>query len=164
MSYAPELEIMADIIFVLYLIWVSGQDYKSMQVVRYSHLLGLFAIVLQLFLQVIVHNVVVDGMMEKVIAGMLACLVLLVMQIVACFMRLYGVADGIVFFLCGVFMIVEEGAEGFMQSFLWLTAVSGVLLLVVQAMKGNLKGVGLKQPVSYIPYISFAFILTKWVL
>ena len=164
MSCAPELEIMVDIIFVLYLIWVSWQDYKSMEVVRYSHLSGLFAIVLQLFLQVILHNVMGDKMIEKIIAGFLACFVLLVTQIVGCFIRLYGVADGIVFFLCGLFMIVKEGAEGFMQSFLWLIAVSGVLLLVVQAMKGNLKGVGLKRPVPYIPYISFAFILTKWVL
>ena len=105
MSCAPELEIMVDIIFVLYLIWVSWQDYKSMEVVRYSHLSGLFAIVLQLFLQVILHNVMDDKMIEKIIAGFLACFVLLVTQIVGCFIRLYGVADGIVFFLCGLFML-----------------------------------------------------------
>ena len=164
MNYAPELEIMVDIIFVLYLIWVSWQDYKSMQVVRYSHLSGLFAIVLQLFLRVVLHDLRIYDMPEEIIAGFVACLMLLVMQIAACFIRLYGAADGIVFFLCGVFMVVKEGAEGFMQTFLCLTAVSGVMLLVVQAMKGNLKGVGLKHPVPYIPYISFAFILTKWVL
>ena len=51
MNYVPEFEIMVSCIFMAYLAWVSWQDYREMQVVRYSHGLGLLAIVLGVFLQ-----------------------------------------------------------------------------------------------------------------
>lgn len=157
MNFAQGLEIMADLFFVAYLIWVSWQDNKEMQVVRYSHLLGLFAVVLQVILQ---KTRIVNSLNEYFIA----ISVLLLLQSIAYHFKLYGFADVIVFFLCGTFLLLEKGAEKYLMAYFLVQAVSGSLLLLAQFAKGNVKGLNLKRPVPYIPYICFAFILTNMVL
>lgn len=148
---------MASFIFVVYLIWISWQDYKEMQVVRYSHLVGALAIVLQASLN------------GRKIAGdlgeyFLAFLVLLFLQLIACWLKIYGFADVIVFFLSGIFLLLEKGTKNHLLAYFLMQAISGGLLLVVQMVQGNVKGSKLKQPVPYIPYICVAFILTNMVL
>lgn len=157
MSFAQGLEIMASLIFATYLIWVSWQDIKERQVVRYSHLLGLFAI----FLKGILHNERHSYSAKEYIA---AVLVLLVLQIIASSLKLYGFADVLVFFLCGVFSLFHKGVENYLPAYFVLQVISGSLLLVVQLAKRNVKGLNLKHPIPYIPYISVAFILTNMVL
>ena len=164
MNCVPEFETMVSAVFIGYLLWVSWQDYKSMQVIRYSHGMGLFAVILKIISQVFLQGMKKETIYEHLFASLLAVIVLLCIQIAACLLHLYGTADGMVFFLCGLFLLVQEGTEQYMLSFLWMTALSGGMLLVVQVLKGNIKGVALKHPVPYIPYISFAFILTKVVL
>ena len=157
MNFAQGLEIMANLIFVTYLAWVSWQDNKELQVVRYSHLLGVFAVPLQVILQ---KTRIVNSLNEYFIA----ILVLLVLQGIAYRFKLYGFADVIVFFLCGTFLLLEKGTEKYLLAYFLVQAVSGSLLLLVQLAKGNVKGLNLKRPAPYIPYICFAFILTNMVL
>ena len=78
--------------------------------------------------------------------------------------KLYGFADVIVLFLSGVFLLLEKGTEKYLLAYFMVQALSGSLLLMVQLAKGNVKGMNLKRPIPYIPYISFAFILTNMVL
>lgn len=152
---------MASLIFLLYLIWVSWQDVQEMQVVRYSHLLGALAIVLQVILSLLSDNgSELDCAKEYLSAGSL----LLVIQILAYYFKLYGLADVLVFFLCGLYMLLEKGVERYLMAYFMVQAISGSLLLVVQLLKGNVKGMHLRCSVPYIPYISVAFILTNMVL
>lgn len=157
MNFAQELEIMANLIFVTYLAWVSWQDNKEMQVVRYSHLLGLFAVLWEVILQ---KARIVNSLNEYFIA----VLVLLVLQSISYYFKLYGFADVIVFFLCDTFLLFEKGTKKYLVTYFLVQAVSGNLLLLVQLVKGNVKGLNLKRPAPYIPYICFAFILTNMVL
>ena len=157
MNYVPEFEIMVSCIFMAYLAWVSWQDYREMQVVRYSHGLGLLAIVLGVFLQK-------AYIWNRGNEYFLAFLVLLLTQSASHWLKLYGLADAIVFFLCGLFFLVQGGTEVYLLAYVMLQAISGGLLFVVQTVKRNRKGLNLKHAVPYIPYIYFAFILTNVVL
>ena len=148
---------MADIGFIVYLLWVSRQDMKEMQVVRYSHIIGMLAVVLQVFS----HGPWCIG---SICAYFLAFLILLFLQFAAWLFKLYGFADVIVLFLSGVFLLLEKGTEKYLLAYFMVQALSGSLLLMVQLAKGNVKGMDLKRPIPYIPYISFAFILTNMVL
>ena len=161
MNYVQGFEIMASLLFCVYLLWVSWQDVQEMQVVRYSHLLGVVAFLLQAVVKTLLTNEgEFHGMMKYLSAG----LVLLVFQIVAYYFKLYGLADVIVFFLCGLYMLLEKGVERYLLAYFMVQAISGSLLLVVQFLKGNVKGMRFRCPVPYIPYISVAFILTNMVL
>ena len=152
---------MASLIFGGYLIWVSWQDIQEMQVVRYSHLLGVLAIVLHVISSLLSDNGSEFYCVKKYLsAGSL----LLVLQILAHFLNLYGLGDVIVFFLCSMYMLLEKGVEQYLLAYFMLQAISGSLLLAVQFLKGNIKGMRLRAPVPYIPYISVAFILTNMVL
>ena len=152
---------MASLIFGVYLLWVSCQDVQEMQVVRYSHLLGVLAFLLQAVVKIILPNArEPHSMLEYLSAG----LVLMVLQIMAYFFRLYGLADVFVFLLCGLYMLLEKGVDRYLLAYFMVQALSGSLLLVVQFLKGNIKGMRLRAPVPYIPYISVAFILTNMVL
>lgn len=164
MNFVPGSETMADSLFYVYLIWVSCQDTKERLVVRYSHLPGIVAVLWKL-------SVVSSGDLawaELLFTG----LVLLLLQYISCRVHLYGVADGIVFWVCGMFCTMEHlGTELTGDLFLQgmtmcfaIQAVAGILLLLVQLAGRNVHGRSLKEPVAYIPYISCAFFLTKGVL
>ncbi|MBR2036398.1 MAG: hypothetical protein IKJ39_09035 [Lachnospiraceae bacterium] len=152
---------MASLIFDGYLVWVSWQDVQEMQVVRYSHLLGVLAFLLQVVIKMMTPN---ERELHSMVEYLSAGLVLLVLQILAHFLNLYGLGDVIVFFLCGLYMLLEKGVEHYLLAYFMVQALSGSLLLVVQFLKGNIKGMRLKAPIPYIPYISVAFILTNMVL
>ena len=152
---------MANVIFSIYLIWVSLQDYREMQVVRYSHGLGIAAILLEI-LRIVFWR---DGSETYIVREyMSAGFVLLLLQVVACLFKLYGIADMIVLFLCGIFLLLRKGIEYYLMAYFMAQAISGILLLMFQFIKGNVKGTNLRNPVPYIPYISIAFFLTNMVL
>ncbi len=157
MNYVPESEIMADCLFTIYLLWVSCQDAKEMQVVRYSHLPGLFAVFWKLWL---FEMPGVEGWFEF----FLRVFTLFVIQFVSYRFRLYGLADAIVFFLGGMFLVTKTGLYDFLMFNFMFQAIAGILLLAVQIVKRNVRGTCFKEPVPYIPYISVAFFLTKGVL
>jgi len=157
MNYVPGFEIMADWIFGLYLLWAAFQDIKEMQVIRYTHLLGIAGICLQGFLH--------KGMViQEAPAYLAAFFILCFCQVAVARLKLYGVADAIVFFLCGTFGLAKAGTDYYLFMYLMVHAVSGMLLLAVQIVKRNVKRGKLLRPVPYIPYICFAFILTNVVL
>lgn len=157
MNYVPELEIIADGIFTVYLLWASWQDKKGMQVVRYSHILGLSAIVLKICLQ---KHLVLSDWIEFILMFFGAYMT----QFFAFRLKLYGLADVIVLFLCGIYFEVDKGISEALTAYFTVQAIAGVLLLVIQTVKGNIVGMVFRQPVPYIPYISVAFFLTKGVL
>lgn len=157
MSFVQGLEIMASLVFCIYLIWISWQDYIEMKVVRYSHLLGIAAIFLLVILE---KRKVCFSVKEFIFAGF----VLLFLQIIAYYFKLYGFADVIVLFLCGLFFLVRKGTEQYLLAYFIVQAISGTLLFGVQIFKKNVHGLKLQHPVPYIPYISVAFILTNMVL
>ena len=101
MSFVQGLEIMASLVFCIYLIWISWQDYIEMKVVRYSHLLGIAAIFLLVILE---KRKVCFSVKEFIFAGF----VLLFLQIIAYYFKLYGFADVIVLFLCGLFFFGKK--------------------------------------------------------
>lgn len=156
MSFARESEIMAEFIFGAYLIWVSVQDYREMCVIRYSHLLGLAAVMLQ-------SVCCLRAEPDRVYLNVFLSIILLVLQLGAYRFRLYGTADIFVFFLCGIFLLNRFGAD-FLTAYFLIQALSGGMLMGMQFMKRNVKGLHLRRPVAYIPYISVAFILTNMVL
>lgn len=157
MSYAQEFAIMADAIFAIYLLWVSKQDYREMQVVRYSHGLGIAAIVILVILN---RKEIMMYPMEYILGVLFA----LLMQIIAYQCHLYGMADILVFFVCGLYFLMRKGSELYFTSYMLLHALAGCLLLMIQIIKRNIKGMRLCKPVAYIPYISVAFILTNVVV
>ena len=157
MSYEQEFAIMADLIFMVYLIWVSWQDQKEMMVVRYSHGLGLFAIVIL----AIGHNEMIATMPWECGVGFL---IVLFVQIVAYQCKFYGMADVFVFTMCGLYFWLQKGPQLYLTAYVTVMAVSGCLLLAVQIVKRNVNGVCLRKSVAYIPYISVAFVLTNMVV
>lgn len=150
---------MGKLIFMGYLLWSSVQDRKEMQVVRYTHLLGIFAVVCSgwSYLRSMATT-------EELVVMGLAAACLIFTQLLAWKCRMYGMADVIVFCLTGLLLLFEKGITEGIMGYLYVHAVSGGMLGVVQWGKGNLKGVRLKQPIPYIPYISVAFFLTNMVL
>lgn len=157
MSYEPGFEITADVIFAIYLLWVSKQDYCEMQVVRYSHGAGLAAVVI---LVVMNRKKIMDYPVECIVG----LVFVLLMQMIAYKCRLYGMADILVFGVCGLYFLVRKGPELYFTAYMLHQALSGCLLLAIQIVKSNVKGVRLCRPVAYIPYISFAFVLTNVVV
>ncbi len=157
MNLEHVLEITASMIFYAYLLWASWQDIREMQVIRYTHLLGATAVGIQLLAdreQICSHGIVYLS------AGILLILV----SMAAYRFSLYGMADNILLLVCGLFFINSMGVWIGLEAYLYLQAVSGVLLLIVQMVKHNVKGMKLKHSVPYIPYISVAFVLTNVVL
>ena len=157
MSYEQGFVITADIIFTIYLLWVSKQDYREMQVVRYSHGAGLAAVVI---LAILNGKDIVECPMEYI----LGLIFVLLMQMVAYKCHLYGMADILVFFVCGLYFVMRKGPEMYFTAYMLHQALAGILLLVIQIAKRNVKGTRLCKPVAYIPYISFAFVLTNVVV
>ena len=104
MNYEQGSAIIADIIFVIYLLWVSQQDYREMQVVRYSHGLGLAAIVVLIILNR-------RELMEYPMEYIMGVIFVLLMQIIAHKCHLYGMADILVFFFCGLYFLIRKGPE-----------------------------------------------------
>ena len=90
--------------------------------------------------------------------------VLVLLQMAACRFKWYGFADVIVFFLCGMFLLLKKGEEKYLLAYFLMQAIAGSFLWGVQLLKKNVKGLNLCSPVPYIPYISVAFILTNMVL
>ena len=148
---------MGKVLFYAYLMWVSWQDFKEMEVIRYSHLLGGFAIVLQILALRISGSEVEKGWIIAVIH-------LSVLQIVAYRFQWYGMADVIVLFLCGMWLFFVKGKDNYLQAYFVLQAMAGSFLWGIQCLKENVKGLCLLHPVAYIPYISIAFVLTNIVL
>lgn len=148
---------MASISFTGYLIWVSWQDYREMMVVRYSHCLGLVAVIIL----TVLNRQAIKAQPMAYLAGLI---MVLLVQIVAYKCRLYGMADILVFFMCGLYFLVTKGPELYLIAYIMVPAVSGVLLLIVQILKKNVRGVHLHRPVAYIPYICVAFVLTNVVV
>lgn len=157
MNLERALETMAEGIFLIYLGWCSLQDFKEMQVIRYTHILaGVSLFVLAASKQSICKE---ELFIYGCAIGFLALL-----QGAAYAWKLYGVADMFVFTGCGIYFMLSEGVSEGMLAYAILQAVSGAVLFVVQLMKKNIKGLYLARPVAYIPYISVAFILTKVVI
>lgn len=157
MSFGPVFEIMASLIFAGYLVWASWQDLREMQVIRYTHILGGFAIGILLFLQQ-------NKIWEQWDKYLEAIFLLFLLQVLAKWQMLYGMADMIVFFLSGLFFLMRMGTERYLLAYFLLQALSGIGLLAIQAWKHNIKGLKLGCSVPYIPYICVAFILTNMVL
>ncbi len=163
MNCIREFATMDNVLFALYLIWISVQDLKDMQVVRYSHLLGVTAVG---------WNVIANGFYSVgafLTDGTLAMhfmeiAVVLLLQTLSCIFKCYGLADALTICLCSIFYFFKSNRYQCVLFSLLLQSVSGVLLIVVQIFKDNIKGLQLKQAVPYVPYISVAFFLTKWVL
>lgn len=157
MNYGHGFEIMASVIFIGYLLWVSWQDYREKMVVRYSHGLGLMAIVILLLLR---RHAIAEQPLEYLIG---VCIVL-ISQGVAYKCSFYGLADVLVFLMCGLYFLVQKGPHLYLTAYVMVLAVSGCALLLVQIFKGNVKRLHLRKAVAYIPYICFAFVLTKVVV
>ncbi len=157
MSYEQGFEIMAEFMFAGYLLWVSWQDCREMQVVRYSHGLGLLAVIILVFSK----GGTVLTYLPEYLAGVG---ILMGVQAAAYKCRLYGLADVLVLFMCGLFLLFLKGPENYLLSYSVLFAVSIVLLILVQLWKKNLHGLQLRKTVAYIPYICTAFILTNAVV
>lgn len=143
---------MDKLLFLLYLIWISYQDFREMQVVRYSHLLGLAAIVWA----IVIHG---DS-------GVFSWELLMVylLQIIGFALKWYGLADAIVMCICATFYCAIVGSTRCFLFCFAMQAMAGILLILVQILKNNINGLKLKKPIPYIPYISIAFFLTKWVI
>ena len=157
MNYAQELEIMVNGIFVIYLIWTAWQDYREMQVVRYSHILG------------IVGVLAMAGIRWKEIRifpleYVSAFVIILLLQMIAYWFSIYGMADVVVFCMCGWFFVLHRGVNSYLTVYIMLIAVSCCMLFIVQILKNNIQGLHLKKSVAYIPYICVAFVLTNLVL
>lgn len=157
MNFTLESEITAKVIFLGYLCWISFQDYESMQVVRYSHLTGLLAVLLEIIIN---RDQILYSFCSYVVAGMVMAL----FQAVSHRCHFYGLADTITIYLCSIFFLVKHGPDDCLLFYYLLQAIAGVLLIPSQVFKGNVKKLRLKRPVPYIPYISVAFILTNIVL
>lgn len=157
MSYEQGFAITANAIFYVYLLWVSGQDHHEMQVVRYSHGLGLAAVVI---LAVLYWR----DIKENPTGYMLGLIFVWMIQVIAYKCHLYGMADVLVFFICGLYFLTWKGPRLYLIAYILLQALAGCFLLIVQIIKRNVKGGHLCKPVAYIPYISFAFILTNVVV
>lgn len=149
--------IMGKLLFHLYLLWAVWQDCREMQVVRYSHILGALAV----FLQIFRRSAYICMNVPKYILYVSA---MLLVQAVQYKCKCYGLADAIVFFLCGSFFLsTKDRGDAFLLYFV-LQALSGILFILHQCLKRNVKGLCLKHSVPYIPYICVAFILTNGVL
>lgn len=157
MSFVQGFVIMADSIFMGYLIWAAWQDYKEKMVVRYTHLVGLAAVFLMACIKT---TYILDCPMEY----MLGIAFVFLTQIAAQKCRLYGMADIFVFSLIGLFFVFSKGPKLYMTAYLLVFALSGCLLVFVQIGRKNIKGTHLNCSVAYIPYICFAFFLTNVVV
>ena len=148
---------MASLIFTGYLIWVSWQDHKEMLVARYSHGLGLMAVVI---LAIVQKNDIAVRFWEYV----LGAAVIVAVQMTAYKGNFYGMADVLVFLMCGLYFLFQKGPQLYLTSYVMVYAISGCLLLLVQMARRNIRGMYLCNPVAYIPYISVAFVLTNVVV
>lgn len=148
---------MGKLLFYLYLLWAAWQDCREMQVVRYSHILGVLAVFLQSFRESAYMRV---DMSEYGIYAV----GLFIVQGIQYQCKCYGLADAIVFFLCGSFFLGTKDRQDVFRLYFVLQACSGTLFLLHQCVKRNVKGLRLKHSVPYIPYICVAFILTNGVL
>lgn len=157
MNYGQGFAIMASVIFIGYLLWVSWQDYKEMMVVRYSHGLGLLAVIM---LAIIQRSTIAEHPLEY----LLGLGVVFFTQFAAYRCHVYGMADVLVFFMCGLYFLLQKGAHGYMLAYFMVLAVSGCLLIGVQIARRNIKGLYLCKPIAYIPYICVAFVLTNVVV
>ncbi len=157
MNLGLELEIMASIIFLVYLLWASLQDIRRLLVIRYTHCIGLCAIAVQIWADR-------ERFFSNVLVYCGVTAVLLLIGVTADRAKLYGLADNVVFTLCGLFWAVCREAAYCMEYYLLLHIISCGLLLGVQMCRHNVKGLKLRHPVPYIPYISVAFVLTNMVL
>lgn len=157
MSYGQEFAIMASLVFTGYLIWVSWQDHKEMLVARYSHGLGLGAVLILVMVQ---KNDIIEHLGEYAIGFA----VVLTVQMAAYKGACYGRADVLVFLMCGLYFLCQKGPQLYLTAYLMVQAVSGCLLLLVQTARHNIHGMYLRKPVAYIPYICVAFVLTNVVV
>ena len=157
MNYVPEFEIIAEVVFGAYLVWVAWQDYRTMQVVRFSHGLGAAAILMLSYVnwQRLWTNCGIYMATAFLLAGI---------QFGMHRMKAYGFADVIVLFMCGVYWLVQRGVAECLVAYALLMSLSVVLLWGAAYRKGNVHGTALKRPMPYIPYICCAFFLTKGVL
>lgn len=90
--------------------------------------------------------------------------VILMVQIVAYVGDFYGIADVLVFLMCGFYFLFQKGPQLYLTAYVMVYAMSGCLLLLVQMVKRNISGMYLRRPVAYIPYIYVAFVLTNVVV
>ena len=164
MDYIHVFEIMASILFIAYLFWASLQDVREMKVARYTHLLAVLAIICTILSKVVccMDSSVYENRLwlRNLWEILLSCS----FHWIGCRLCFYGLADVFVMNLCDVFYFFQSGTYGCLFFCFASYATSGILLLVVQLINGNLKGFHLKRKVPYIPYISIAFFLTKWVI
>ncbi len=181
MKYAPEFEIIADFLFVGYLLWASLQDIRQMQVARYTHVVGVIAVCMRIVCRCGNVNLEAQGFYESVdtlvesilrpkgmpaywVEWLLSMCLHAGLQYMSQLCRLYGLADAIVFFLCGMYWSIGYGMYSSLMGSMLLQSIAGILLFVVQIAKKNLKRMHFKAPVPYIPYIFVAFFLTNGVL
>lgn len=157
MNCVQGFEIMADGVFYGYLCWAAWQDHREKMVVRYTHMIGLAAVFLLVYMR---KEIILEHILLYVCHVLLICMI----QAAAYQWHLYGLADAFVFALCGLFFLAKQGFSGYLSAYLIVFALSGCLMLFVQIYKGNIKGIRLLTPTAYIPYICFAFFLTNVVV
>lgn len=164
MDYIRVFEIMASVLFAIYLFWGSMQDAKEMKVARYTHLLGLVAIIWIMIARGVLHVDTAVGGSVFWRQYLWEIIVVWLLQFIGYKLRFYGLADVFVIGLCASFYYFESEIYRCLFFYFVLYATSGILLLLMQLIHGNLKGFRLKEKVAFIPYISIAFFLTKWVV
>lgn len=148
---------MASLIFTGYLLWVSWQDQREMLVARYSHGLGLLAVVILAIGQK-------DDIAARFLEYGIGLIVILTVQMAAYKSNSYGMADVLVFLLCGLYFLFQKGPQLYLTAYVMVSAMSGCLLFMVQIVRRNIRGMYLRRPVAYIPYICISFILTNVVV
>ena len=164
MDYIHVLEIMASVLFAAYLLWAVQQDVKEMKVARFTHLLGLGAVMVSILASAMSRHLE-SGNIEKIwTQNIWELAVVFLLQYIGYKLRCYGLADVFVIGLCSLFYYFQSAEYRCLYFYFLLYAIAGTILLFVQLCCGNLKGLKLKQKVPYIPYISIAFFLTKWVI
>ncbi len=181
MSFAPESEIICDILFYFYLSWTAWQDHEHRLVLRVSHLLGVGAVLfrdLPRWFGIAGAGILLDfdgeavknaGIVlwegQKTGGGKLAVLCLcLICEGIYRHFRFYGLADSLVFMNCCLYFLGMTDIFTCFFLFWWLKACSGLLLLCREGFHCRGLKWRLEEPTAYIPYILCTFTLTNAVL
>lgn len=164
MNYAHGFAIMSNFLFVAYLLWASWQDLCQMCVVRYTHLLGCAAIICAMFSNEIFAMLQMPLSTNEWIQNGWEIIIVIILQIIGCYFKCYGLADVFTICICVIFYYFETGIYKCLFFYFGFYVTAGLLLLVTQCAMNNVKGLNLKKQVPFIPYLSVAFFLTKWVI
>lgn len=164
MSYAHVFAIMSNLLFVMYLLWASFQDLRQMRIARYTHLLGCVAIICAMLSKDIFVVSRMRWMATVWVQNVWEIAIVIILQIIGYYFKCYGLADVFTICICVMFYYFETGIYRCLFFYFLFYAMAGLLLVVTQCAMHNVKGLNFKKQVPFIPYVSIAFFLTKWVI